>query len=143
VNRGPWDPAEFAKALARPPAYRTPPPSAGDRVFFRMEPFGPLTEAQVIDVQDLDDRSDHYLWHVVRDPDTGAALKDALGDYLMERVPDPWPVVTLSTDWGRLTTREGRVRGSQGWWPLDWERRFYPTPGGAGWARAIDERLPT
>lgn len=143
ASRSAWDPNEFRIALRREPSRQTPIPRPGDRVLFRMEAFGPLTPAEVLEVQDpylsLDD---HYLWHVVTD-DAGAAVRDELGAYVLAPAPDPWPILTLATDWGRLTTREGRVRGSQGWWPLDWEHRWYPTPGGTGWARAIDTLAPT
>jgi len=140
--QGPWDPAEHAMAQDRRPGRQTPIPRAGDRVLFRMEPFGPLTDAEVLDVQDLEDRSDHYLWRVVTD-EYRRPVVDGAGERVMQRAPDPWPIVTLRTDWGRLTTREGRVRGSQGWWPLDWERRWYPKPGGGGWYRPCDEGMPT
>lgn len=140
---GPWDPAEIhwsiggPDGLGRPVAYRTPWPRVGDRVHFRMEPFGPLTDAEVLDVQDEDDYTDHYLWHVLRG-DNGEALLDELGNRRLFPAPDPWPIVTLQTDWGRLTTREARVRGAQGWWPSDWRHRFYPGPGCTYLVRDID-----
>lgn len=138
--RGPWDPNEFRAALNRRPDRQTPIPRRGDRVLFRMEAFGPLTDAEVLDVQNVEaDFDDHYLWHVVRGDD-GEALRNELGGYVLAPAPDPWPILTLATDWGRLTCREGRVRGAQGWWPADWEHRWYPAPGGAGWVRAIDGR---
>lgn len=142
VTGSPWDPAEFSLGLNRHPAHQTPIPRPGDRVLFRMEVFGPLTDAKVVDVQNPDDHpDDHYLWHVVTD-DRGEPATDELGNRVTKPAPDRWPVLTLDTDWGRLTTREGRVRGSQGWWPLDWENRWYPAPGGGRLVRAIDEKRP-
>lgn len=137
---GPWDPNEFRLGFNRPAARQTPVPRPGDRVLVRVEPFGPLAGAEVLDVEPDDTHDDHYLWHVATEG--GLAVRDELGNPLLVRAPDPWPWLLLATDWGRFTIREGRVRGSQGWWPLDWKRRWYPKPGGAGWCRPIDERMP-
>lgn len=125
----PWDPAELHWQLNRPRRHWTPIPNVGDRVFYRHEHWGPVTAAQVLDVQSLDDYSDHYLWHVVRD-DRGEAMRDELGRYILRPVADPWVTLTLATDWGTTVTREARVRGSAGWLPLDWQTRFHPAPGG-------------
>jgi hypothetical protein len=138
---GPWDPNEFRLGLTRPPARQTPIPRQGDRVLVRVVAFDPLADAEVLDVEPWDSYDDHYLWHAVRRAD-GAAERDALGNRLLRPAPDPWPWLLLATPWGRLTIREGRLRGSGGWWPLDWERRWYPAPGGARLVRPIDERMP-
>ena len=140
---GLWDPAEIHWSIGgpdgdgRPLVHRAPVPRAGSRCLFRMDPFGPLTDALVERVQDRDDFADHYLWHVIR-KDNGEALLDELGNYQLKPAPDPWPTLWLRTDWGPLSTREGRVRGAQGWWPLDWRHRFYPGPGARYLVRDID-----
>ena len=136
---GPWDRAEFDLGLVRPIHRQTPIPRVGDRVFCRVEAFAPLADAQVLGVEPDDTYDDHYLWQVVTD-DWGVPVTDELGRRALAGAPDPWPWLLLATPWGRLTIREGRVRGSQGWWPLDWEHRWYPAPGGGRLVRAIDEK---
>lgn len=124
----PWETAELHWQLNRPPQHRTPIPAAGARVFYRHTPWGPVTAAQIIEVQSLDDQDDHYLWHRHVNPLTGAPEIDGAGRYLMKPAPDPWPSLTLATDWGHRITREARVRGSAGWLPLDWATRYRPLP---------------
>ena len=135
--RGPWDPAEIAWAHNRPRQHQTPIPHPGDKVLFRMDPHAAPTDATVLEVQDPDARDDPHMWHVVRN-DAGGALLDELGRMVMKPAPDQWPVLTLQTVYGRLTCREGRVRGAPGWLPLDWQRRWYPAPGGGRLVRDID-----
>jgi hypothetical protein len=139
---GPWDPSEIAWGLRRPAAYHTPIPRVGERVLVRVQAFAPLADAQVLGVEPWDSYDDHYLWHVVTDA-AGQPERDGLGNRLLRPAPDPWPWLLLASPWGRFTIREGRVRGGPGWWPLDWERRWYPVPGGGRLAHPIDERMPT
>jgi hypothetical protein len=120
-----WDPAEHAWAQRRPRNMRPPIPAAGDAVFYRHRHWGEVTRARVVDAQDLDDRDDEYLWHVVCDA-SRAPIIDGAGRRVLKRAPDPWVSLHLATDWGHLLTREARVRGSAGWLPLDWKRRLYP-----------------
>lgn len=139
MSHGPWDPNEGRLALNRRPEHRTPIPRKGDRVLVRMEPFGPLADAEVLDVQDFEnDRSDPNIWHVAVN-DLGGAIMGALGLYEKFMVDDPWPWLLLTAPWGRFTIREGRLLGAPGWWPLDWKHRWYPAPGGARLIRPIDE----
>lgn len=123
----PIDPSEIHQALSRPKKDQTPIPHAGDMVFFRYETWGDVTEAKVIEVQPADDFTDHYICHVVVSR-TGQALTDELGRYVTKPAPDPWPKLTLRTQWGICVTREARVRGSAGWLPLDWRNRRRPIP---------------
>lgn len=121
----PWDAAEHAWAQRRPARMRTPLPGVGADVFYRHRHFAEATRARVVSVQDLDDRTDEYLWHVARNS-AGLPIVDGAGRRLLQRAPDPWVTLRLATDWGHVECREARVRGSAGWLPLDWEQRLYP-----------------
>lgn len=102
-----------ASAWQRPADRRTPPPRPGDRVLFRMHRFGDLTDALVVEVQDM-----------VRpgpDPDPMVWRRDNVTGLLAGLHADPWPSVVLDTWWGRVRTREARVRGSEGWVPAGWD----------------------
>lgn len=113
----PVDPGEIHAALNRPPHLQTPIPKVGDTVGYRHHEWGDVTVAEVLAVQDMDDSTDPYLWHVVT-TGAGTPLVDGAGRRVLHRAPDPWPTLTLATDWGRRATREARVRGSAGWLPL-------------------------
>ena len=140
ADRRPWDPNEGRMALNRRPEHRTPIPRKGDHVLCRVEAFGPLGDAEVLAVQDFEaERDDPNNWHVVTED--GIPVRDALGRTALALVADPWPVLTLATDWGRITIREGRLIGAPGWWPLDWADRWYPAPGGRGLIRPRDGRI--
>lgn len=119
-----WDASEVGWQLRRPRKFWTPLPAAGDRVFYRHRHFGDVTGALVEQIEDLDDTSDSYVWHLVTV--AGQLVRDELGRTVPRRVPDPWVTLRLRTDWGLLISREARLRGSAGWLPPDWERRLYP-----------------
>lgn len=106
-------PEVTAAAWQRPAADRTPPPRPGDRVLFRMHRFGDLTDAVVVEVQDMTRPG--------ADPDPMVWRRDNTTGQLAGLHPDPWPSVVLDTWWGRVSTREARVRGSEGWVPPDWD----------------------
>lgn len=106
---------ERVAAMCRPPEARTPFPEPHDVVWYRHEPFGPLSEATVEQV-DTSNPRDTYVWAHVVDPASGRPVK-AEGRYVMEMVLDPWPDVYLRTRWGRIVTREARIEGSPGWLP--------------------------
>jgi hypothetical protein len=124
----PIDPSEIHWALNRPPEHRTPIPTVGERVYYRHHEWGEVTEAQVVAVQDPLDYADRYLWHVLTD-ERRRPIHDERGNRVLVPAPDPWPTLTLATDWGHRATREARVRGSAGWLPLDWRNRYRPEPG--------------
>lgn len=103
-------------ARCRPPHERTQPPKAGDRVWYRHHPHGPLTEAEVERV-DESDRGDYNVWRFVLDEQRRPVVVN--GERLMEKVDDPWPDVWLRTDFGRTVTREARIDGAPGWLPKE------------------------
>jgi len=119
-----WDASETTWQLRRPRNFWTPLPAAGNQVFYRHRHFGDVTGARVEQVEDLDDTTDTYVWHLATA--AGQLVRDELGRTIPRRVPDPWVTLRLRTDWGLLIAREARLRGSAGWLPLDWERRLYP-----------------
>lgn len=123
----PVGPDEVAWALNRPAPHRVPVPAVGDQVLYRHDPWGEVSEAEVLAVQPLDDVDDPHIAFVER---------DALGQVIViEGRPvialrkDPWPRLTVRTKYGVGVTREARLRGSPGWLPLDWEARHRPLPG--------------
>jgi len=87
----------------------TPTPAVGDRVLYRHDNHGDVTDALVLEVGPLDDLTDPHLWE--RDQD---------GNITGPR-PAPWHDLTLRTLHGTFVTREARVRGSAGWLPADWK----------------------
>lgn len=128
----PYEQIEITFARNRPFMERPPVPQPGDQVFYRAEywdqdPF----RAQVIEVQDLNDKSDPNLWQQVRDG-AGSPIVDG-GVPRFSRVSDPWPWVRLEYEvlmenghWlvtKSAVTRESRMRGSPGWLPLNWRTR--------------------
>jgi hypothetical protein len=110
-NRMAVDASERAAAICRQPELRTKPPEPGDRVWYRHEPFGELTEAMVECVDDSNPL-DHLVW---RHSVVNGVPVMVDGRYVMEQVDDPWPDVYLHTRWGRMVTREARIEGSPGW----------------------------
>lgn len=135
----PYEPIEVSHARNRPLDERSPIPKVGDKVFYRREFWDqePLLTT-VVFVQDLNDKSDPNLWHLVRD-----IYGNPIVDYGVVRyaqVADPWPEVMVeweevykSTPSGvttrRAVTREARLRGSPGWLPLNWRFRLVRTSG--------------
>lgn len=120
---------EIAWAHERPAEHRVPVPAVGDQVLYRHNAWEPPTEAEVLDVQPLDDLDDPHLWRVPLGPDGQPVQLD--GRAIIAQRADPWPRLTLRTVYGVGVTREARVRGSAGWLPLDWESRYRPAPAGA------------
>jgi hypothetical protein len=124
----PYSAAEAAWALERPGGHRTPLPAPGDEVEYRHDTWGPVTRAEVVAVQPLDDLDDPHLWTVQTDPMTGRPLLLDGRPVLQQRL-DPWPLVRLRVPrLGMGLSREARLRGSAGWLPLDWRERFRPLP---------------
>lgn len=101
-------------ARCRAPHERTPMPVAGQRVGYRHDRGGPVTDAQIERV-DVSDRGDYNVWRFVLD-DSGYPVV-VEGQRVVEMVDDPWPDVWLRTDWGRVVTREARIEGMPGWLP--------------------------
>ncbi len=118
---------EIEWAHSRPSRHRVPVPKAGDQVLYRHDPWGEVSEAEVLAVQPLDDLSDPLLAFVERDQFGELILIDDRPVIALKK--DPWPTVTLRTRYGVGVTREARLRGSPGWLPLDWETRYRPLPG--------------
>jgi hypothetical protein len=85
----PYTGAEITTALAADPS---PTPAPGDRVLYRHDEHGDVTDALVVQV--VED------WPGVD--------------------PAYWPTLVLDTAYGTCLTREARVRGSAGWLPLTW-----------------------
>lgn len=123
----PWDSAEFSWQHHRPVHLWTPIPPVGSDVFYRSNHWEPETLARVLAHQDDRDYTDFYLWKVITN-ENRAATTDGFGKRMIERVEDPWICLTLKTEWGVVTCREARLRGSAGWLPLDWKTRFRPNP---------------
>jgi hypothetical protein len=86
----PYTVAEIDEVLAT--TAPSPAPAPGEHVFYRHEGFGDVTDALVLQVVD-----------------------DGQGDD-----PGSWPSLVLDTAYGRVVTREARVRGSAGWLPSSW-----------------------
>lgn len=124
----PYDESEITWARCRPPEHRVPLPTLGDPVLYRHDPWGSPVVAEVIAIEDLDDRTKPNLWEVVRDPASGRIL--ATPDHVPVARPlaDPWPVLHIKSRYGIAVTQEARLRGSAGWLPLDWESRHRPLP---------------
>lgn len=110
----PVTPEQVQWARCRPPEARTPIPKPGQLVHYRHVHFGPLTTAQVLEV-DVSNHGDFGVWRYVKD-ERGYPVQVG-GQYAMEMVEDPWVDTYLATDWGRIVTRESRIEGSAGWLP--------------------------
>ncbi len=126
----PWERVEVVYAWNRPPAEQTPIPHVGDRVWYRRDEWDPhdrVLPADVVEVADLDDRSDPHLWHVARDEHGRPVVDGPRGSEVprMVRAPDPWPWLRLRVPdrAGLVQTQEARLRGSAGWLPLDYRQR--------------------
>jgi hypothetical protein len=102
-----------ASAWQRPEAARVPAPHPGQQVLFRMHRFGDLTDALVVSVQDMTRPGP--------DPDPMVWRRDNVTGLVCGLHADPWPSVVLDSWWGRIRTREARVRGSEGWVPAGWD----------------------
>lgn len=124
----PYEQIEIEWARCRPPADRVAVPAAGDRVWYRHDPWTTPTPATVDAVQDLDDQRWPNNWRPVRGCDGGLVIPSGTLIPLVERQPDPWPLVYLHTSHGYLGTQEARLRGAAGWLPRDWTERCYPLP---------------
>jgi hypothetical protein len=126
----PWAQVEVSYARNRNPIERVAV-TPGDRVYYRRDNWDPnLVLAQVLEVQDLGDRTDPNLWQQVRNVG-GSPVLDPLGQLVHAPVADPWPWVILQPDDtpGRTAkTWEARLRGSAGWLPLDWRTRHVRLP---------------
>jgi hypothetical protein len=122
----PWTDEEVRWAQRRPTRDRTPVPDVGDEVMYRHNAWEPPSRAEVLAVQSLDDIGDPNLWRP--QSDEHGELVRLEGRYVMTGAMDPWPELTLRTKYGIGVTREARLRGSPGWLPLDWERRYRPVP---------------
>lgn len=139
----PWDQIEVTHARNRPHPERPPLPGLGDRVWYRRYDWDrdpvtgsrvPPVEATIIDVQDLDDRTDPNLWQEIRNL-RGQPMRTVGGAPVHQVVADPWPWLHLRLDevrkpdgglmrYGEIVqTRESRMRGSAGWLPLDYLQR--------------------
>lgn len=129
----PYDTVEVSHARNRPIKERPTIPKPGDKVYYRREYWDqePMLTT-VVAVQDLNDKEDPNLWHLVRDQNGVPVMDDGVVRYA--QVADPWPEVTL--EWieeqkggdpaeitRRALTRESRLRGSPGWLPLNWRTR--------------------
>lgn len=101
-------------ARCRPPQARTPLPRVGDVVFYRHDPNGPLSKAEVTAV-DLETKTDYNVYRFVLDERRRPVVVG--GRRVMELNDDPWPSVRLTTRYGVVDTREARVDGSPGWLP--------------------------
>lgn len=109
-------PEQVAWARCRPPHQRTPWPEPGQRVLYRHDPYGTLTEA-VVEHVESSYTGDYNVWRFIVD-ERGQPVVVG-GRRMMEMVDDPWPDVYLQTDWGRVATREARLDGSPGWLPKE------------------------
>ncbi len=107
ANDGIW-------ARCRPPRHRNPVPAPGDRVGYRHNPGGPVSQA-VVERVDTSNQADFNVWRFVVDEHEQPVIVD--GRAVMELTDDPWPDVWLYTDFGRVVTREARLPGSAGWLP--------------------------
>lgn len=108
VDRAIW-------AKCRPADERTRLPVAGQRVWYRHDPGGPLVVAQIERV-DMETRTDWNVWRQKVDSQQRAV--EVKGERVMEMVDDPWPDVYLRMPWGMVVTREARIEGSAGWLPM-------------------------
>jgi hypothetical protein len=122
---------ELEWAQRRPGPCRVATPGVGDTVLYRHEDWGAVVEATVLSVQSLED---------INDPNVCRWQQDERGDFvLLDGRPvavagfDPWPLLLLQTRFGRISTREARLRGSPGWLPLDWQIRWRPGPHQQEW----------
>jgi hypothetical protein len=121
----PWDAVEVAWARNRPHHERPALPAVGEHVWYRRNTWDPhdvCEWCQVVEVRDLDDRTDPNLWHQVRDAN-GQPVYDA-GQPRHAPAADPWPWLRLRRPNGLIAeTREARLRGSPGWLPVDYRTR--------------------
>ena len=137
----PYAPQEFAWARIRPPAHRVPVPHVSQRIRYRHQYWGPVVDAVVVSVPDLDHpptfaeisatgELDQNVWDLLRDNATGALLTDGFGAPRPVLLPDPWPMIVVRAQGvpGLVSTREARLRGAPGWLPLDWRSRWRPGP---------------
>lgn len=116
-------PSEVLAARCRTPGRRTPRPEPGQAVWYRHNAYGPLEEAEVLEVEDNEaDPNTHRF--VVRDPLKGPEVHPLTGVRLRELVDDPWWSVRLQVRDrpGHILTREARHDGSPGWLPMEVQR---------------------
>lgn len=117
---------ELEWARCRPVPHRVRTPHVGEDVFYRHEKWGEAVHGTVTWVQPSDDVEDPHLWLPQLDDQRRPVLLE--GRNLMVPREDPWPTVRVKSVYGEYDTREGRVRGSCGWLPLDWRGRWRPVP---------------
>lgn len=123
----PIDKSEIIWARNRQPRHRTPIPRSGDQVYYRHEQWADPTLAQVVRIVDpLPEDLNVFESALNTTHPTRHPLLDGIGHTLMVLRPDPDYEVELHTAYGRVVTREARVRGSAGWLPLDWTTRWRP-----------------
>jgi hypothetical protein len=126
-DQPPYDPSEMVWARDRPPWQQPPRPTVGDHVHYRHDPWGEITCAQVVRIlDDPEDDPNVYRYVLNEQSATRSPIVDGAGRRLVTLAPDPDPSVELHTQYGRVVTREARLRGSPGWLPLDYERYWRP-----------------
>lgn len=125
-----WDPAEINWARNRPAQHRPPRPAPGDACLYRHDEWEEPVPARLIEWLDVDNTRDPnlYRFHVDDRSPARPPVVDGAGRHVMVPVDDPWPKGLFDTPYGRIVTREARVRGSAGWLPLDWRARWRPVP---------------
>lgn len=104
----PFTPDQAAWARCRRVHQRTPIPTAGQQVWYRHRPHGPIVPTTVERV-DVSNRADPNVWRM--------AAVDGAGRPVMVMVDDPWPEVLVRVDRQLMATREARLDGSPGWLP--------------------------
>lgn len=125
---------EILWARCRPPQHRTPKPQPGQAVGLRLQPYGPVLKATIVEVYDqppVDTRPGREIdWNVWRfkvlAPDKALAAgprrlvdRSLRGDREIELVDDPWWDCLVSTVQNgvtiRVRTREARLPGDPGY----------------------------
>lgn len=83
-------------------------PVPGDHVLYRHDSDGDMTDAVVVGVDYGADETprDANVW----------AIDEETNEYVL--LPLPWVTLELDTHHGRVLTRESRVHGSPGWFPV-------------------------
>ncbi len=127
LTRGiPIQPDETRWARHRPAQHRVRTPQVGDTVLYRHSDWAEPTEAEVLWVQPVDDLDDPNVCAVQTDEAGSVVVVE--GRPVVAVHADPWPTLRLKTRFGLVVTREARLRGSPGWLPPDWQRRYRPVP---------------
>lgn len=119
----PYSQEEYAWAHARPPRHWVRMPALGDTICYRHDPWGEVTDADVMWLQPLDDVDDPHVHSPVLENGRPLLLE---GRAVMAQKPDPWRLLRIRTRYGLVETREARLRGAPGWLPRDWRARYRP-----------------